>query len=306
MSHKKLNFLSDVYFSLILSIGFSYLAFLVFAFVKIFPGFAMQIIFLLDSLKFDNSIFTLISSKTFLINIIPGFLLFTLIFQLIKSTLNLFKNIWHTKTLINNLIIIKNTSKYSVFKSKQLLVFTLGFLKPKIFISSSIFKTHNNLEINSMLEHEINHRQNLHPLKLFIANFIKSFFPLIPGKNWLFDNYLTSTEVSSDVYSQNVTNTNKPLVSALLKFQNQSFKILPASISYFNSQSERIKILTGHKGFIQHLPMIYSSLVMTLIMVSALSIKNSNFFYECQHLIKCVETLMMSNSQPLIHPLTCT
>jgi len=306
VNYKKLNILSDIYFSLILSIGISYITFLIFSFVKIFPGFAMQIIFLLDSFKFNNDIVALIISQIFLVNFIPGLLLFALILQFIKSIISLFKNIWQTKILINNLAITKTTNQYFIFNSKQLSVFTLGFLKPKIFISSSVFKTHNPSEINSIILHEINHQKNLHPLKIFISNFIKSFTPPIIGKNWLFDSYLTSTEVSSDVYSQNITNTNKPLVSALLKFQNQSFEVLPASISYFNSQSERIKILTGHKGLIQHLPMIYSSLVMVLIMASVLSIKNSNFFYECQHLIKCVETLMMSNSQPLIHTLTCS
>lgn len=300
MSHKKLNFLSNLYFYLILFIGLSYLVFLSFSFAKIFPGFAMQIIFLLDSLKFDNNIFILIMSKIFLINVIPGLLLFGLIFQLFKSIIKLIANIWQTRQLVNNLSIVKSTSLYDEFKSKQSSIFTLGFFRPQIFISSSIFKTHNQPEINSMIQHEINHQKNLHPLKIFISNFIKSIIPNIPGKNWLFDSYLTSTEVSSDLFSQNQVNSKTHLVSALLKFQGQHLNFLPASISYFNSQSERIKILTGQKKLTQNVPMIYSSLIMVLIMVSALSVKNSNLFYECQHLVKCVQTLITPNSQSLV------
>lgn len=265
----------------------------------------MQVIFLLDSLKFDNNVIALIISKIFLLNTIPGVLLFGLIFQFIKALSNLFKNIWQTKMLIKNLSITKSTSLYSVYKSKLLSVFTLGFFYPKIYFSTSIFKKNTKDEIKAILQHEINHQANLHPLKIFISNFIKSFIPQIPGKNWLFDSYLTSTEISSDLFSQDKTKSKTPLISALLKFQNQKFETLPTSISYFNSQSERIKILVGQKGLVQNIPMIYSSLVMVLIMVSALSVKNSNIFYECQHLIKCFETLLSPNSQPIIHPLTC-
>lgn len=306
MNYKKLNILSDIYFSLILFIGISYIIFLIFAFTKIFSGFAMQIIFLLDSLKFDNNIITLITSKVFLLNTISGLLLFTLIFQFIKSTINLYKNIWQTKILIKNLNISQSTNLYFVFKSKQLSVFTLGFFCPQIYMSTSVFKIHTKSEIKAMLQHETNHQTHLHPLKIFISDFVKSFTPTIPGKNWLFGSYLTSTEVSSDVYSQSIINTNKPLVSALLKFQNQSYKTISTSISYFNSQSERIKILVGQKQLIQNTSMLYSSLVLVLIMLSAISVKNSSFFYECQYLIKCVETLISPNSQPLIHPLTCS
>lgn len=304
MSYKKLNFLSNLYFYLILFTGLSYFVFLFFSFAKIFPGFAMQIIFLLDSLKFDNNIFILIMSKMFLINVIPGLLLFGLIFQLFKSIIKLITNVWQTNQLVNSLNIVKSTSLYDEFKSKQSSIFTLGFFRPQIFISSSIFKTHNQFEINSMIQHEINHQKNLHPLKIFVSNFIKSIIPTIPCKNWLFDSYLTSTEVSSDLYSQNQVNSKIHLVSALLKFQGQHLNFLPASISYFNSQSERIKMLIGQKKLTQNVPMVYSSLIMVLIMVSAFSIKNSNLFYECQHLVKCVQTLITPNSKSLTSPIS--
>jgi len=109
----------------------------------------------------------------------------------------------------------------------------------------ALFETHSPEEIEAMIQHEINHQKNYHPLKIFITGFIKSTLPFLPGRNWLFDNYLTLVEVSSDQFSDELLNNKLPLVSALLKFQSQSFE---PGISYFNSQSERIKILVGQKN----------------------------------------------------------
>ena len=300
MNYRKLNTLSDVYFGLILFMGISYLAFLAFALIKIFPGLAMQVIFFLDAIKFNHDIFALIISKVFLFNFIPGILLMGLMARFGKSLVVLVKNIWQTFQMIKKINIVKSIDGYSEFKSNNLAIFTVGFLKPRIYISQAIFKANSKSEIEAMREHEANHQNNLHPLKIFVSNFIKSFMPTIPGRDLLFGNYLTSTEVASDAFAESKTKTKTPLVSALLKFQDQSFEALPTSISYFNSKSERIKILVGQKKPSQVWPMIYSSIVIGVIMISALSVEKTNIFYECSHILKCVETLATPNGPSLI------
>jgi hypothetical protein len=302
MNSKRLNLISNLYFYLISFSGLFYTALLVFATEKIIPAFIMQIIFLLDALKFDNSLVGLVTSKLFLLNVIPGLVLIGLAVRYIRSLIKSIKGIEATRTITNKLEIIGTAKEFFKFKSDEVLIFTLGFFNPKIFVSSAIFKTHNPEEVKAMIEHEINHRNNLHPLKIFVANFVKSVLPIIPGKNWLIDNYLTLVEVSSDQFSEDKINNKLPLVSALLKFQSQSFE---PGISYFNSQSERIKILVGQKKQFLKIPMAYYSLVLVVILSGALFVKNTNIFYDCQHLIKCVELLITPNSQPLvtaIHP----
>lgn len=300
MSYKKLNFISNFYFALIFLSGFFYVALLIIASGKIIPALTMQIIFLLDVLKFGNNIFELITSQLFIVNIIPGIFLIGLIGMFGKTLIKSIKSIRSSNRLINNLEIIESNQEFFKFKSNEGLIFTSGFFKPKIFISSTIFKTHTLEEIKAMIQHEINHKKNFHPFKIFVANFIKSILPIIPGKNWLIDNYLTLVEVSCDQFSENKINNKLPLVSALLKFQNKNFEPINMGVNYFNSQSERIKILVGQKKQWIKIPIAYYSLILVIILSSTLMVKNSNIFFECQHLFKCVEILITPNSQSLI------
>lgn len=302
MSYKRLNLTADIYFCLILLSGVFYITLLVIAVQKIMPALVMQIIFLLDALKFDNSIMALITSKLFLVNVIPGLLLLGLILKFGKSLIKSLRSFWNTHRFVRNLNIVKINKLFFEFSSKEALIFTSGFFHPKIFISPALFKSHNQSEISAMIQHEENHRKNYHPLKIFITNFIQSLLPSIPGKNWLIDNYLTLIEVSCDQFSESKINNKLPLVSALLKFQNQSFE---PNLSYFNSQSERIKILVGQKKQGLKIPMAYYSLLLVGILSSALLVKNTNVFYECQHLLKCVELLIMPSSQPIINSDHC-
>ena len=147
-----------------------------------------------------------------------------------------------------------------------------------------------------MVQHEINHQKNYHPLKIFITGFIKSALPFLPGKNWLFDNYLTLIEVSSDNYSDELLNNKIPLVSALLKFQSHSFE---PGVSYFNSQSERIKILVGQKKQGIKIPMAYYSVILFFFLSSTLLIKDSDLFFDCRHLLRCVEKLITSSTSQI-------
>lgn len=293
MTYKKLNFISDLYFCLILLSGILYPALLVIASNKIIPAFAMQIIFLLDTLKFNHPVVGLVTSSSFLLNVVPGIFLIGLIFQFTKNLIRSLKTLPVRQKIIGSLILIKSNSS---------LIFTSGLLHPQIFISSALFKTHNRKEIAAMIQHETNHQKNLHPLKLFLAGLIKSVLPSVPGKSWLIDNYLTLVEVSSDQFAESKTNNKLPLVSALLKFNHQNFE---PGISYFNSQSERIKILVGQKKQLIKIPLAYYSLVLVVLLSGSLFIKNSTIFFNCQHILDCVRTLASPHSQSLTASLHC-
>jgi len=291
MSSKKLNLLSDIYFGLILLSGLLYSIFLAITFPKLFRALTMQIIFLLDTLKFGDNTLSLITSQPFLINVIPGLILLGLLFRYIKTLIQSTQSVISTRLFINTLAITKITPIFIQFRSSRSLIFTSGFFAPTIFLSSALFKTHSQEEVAAMVQHEINHRQNHHPLKIFLANFVKSIMPPLPQKKWLFGNYLVLVEVSSDQFSEDKIKTKLPLVSSLVKFQSQNFE---PGLSYFNSQSERIKILVGQKRQPIKIPLAYYSLVLVVILSGTLFVKNSNIFFDCQHLLKCVEKLITS------------
>jgi len=296
MSSKKLNLLSDIYFGLILLSGFFYSIFLAVASPKLLRALTMQIIFLLDALKFSNNTLSLITSRSFLINVIPGLILLGLLSQYVKALIKSTRSVKSTRLFINTLIITKITPTFTQFRSSRGHIFTSGFFHPIIYLSLALFETHSPEEIEAMIQHEINHQKNYHPLKIFITGFIKSTLPFLPGRNWLFDNYLTLVEVSSDQFSDELLNNKLPLVSALLKFQSQSFE---PGISYFNSQSERIKILVGQKKQGIKIPMAYYSIILFVFLSSTLFIKDSDLFFDCRHLLRCVEKLITSSTSQI-------
>lgn len=297
MNYRKLNLIADIYFYLVLLSGFLYLILLVVASQKIIPALIMQVIFLLDALKFSHNIISLIFSKLFLLNVIPGLFLIGLLSQFSQTLIKTLKNISTTKSTISNLDIISSTSEFIKYKSDYPLIFTQGFFRPQIYLSSFLFKTHSLSEIEAMLHHEVNHQRHFHPLKIYLADFVRSILPAIPGKNWLIDNYLTLVEVSSDQFSENQINDKLPLVSALLKFQNQDFK---PGISYFNSQSERIRILVGQNKQAVRLPLAYYTSLLIIILSGTLFLNNSQIFFDCHHILDCLQTLTDPNGRSLI------
>ena len=139
----KLNFLSNIYFWLILLSGFLYSGFLVVASQKIIPALLMQLIFLLDALKFNDNIVGLITSRLFLLNVIPGLILIGLISQFGKTLIKSAKSIHSTDLFINGLKIIKITQQFTQFRSDNSLIFTSGFLSreslpPQLFLKPII------------------------------------------------------------------------------------------------------------------------------------------------------------------------
>lgn len=294
--NKKLNFISNLFFYLILVSGVLYTVFLIIAIKKMVPGFTMNLIFLLDTLKynnFNNNLFNLIRSSAFLINIVSGPIILFLAAKYINALKEVFIGINKTNKFISQLKTSNVNQRYVTFNSAKEFIFTAGFFKPKIFISSAIFKSHNSVEIEAMLLHEENHQNNHHPLKVFIANFIGSFSPAFPGKKWILGNYLTLTEVTSDNFAENKINNKLPLVSALLKLQQSSLEpIMDININGFNSQSERIKILIGQKILPIKQTLTIYSLVLVVVLSSTIFLKHTNIYFNCQHLIKCFEVLV--------------
>ncbi|MFA6250097.1 MAG: M56 family metallopeptidase [Candidatus Shapirobacteria bacterium] len=299
MSDKRLNFKADVYLGLIITLGLAYLIILGTVLVKVFPGLAMQIMFAIDAIKFRSSLFLLISQNSFWINLLPGMLTVVLAGRWLKASVGLALKILRTNKFINGLKIVKATLRYRKFAAKEALIFTAGFIKPQIYVSSAIFKLNTSDEFRAMLWHEINHQKNFHPLKILICGYIKELLPPLPGKEIMVDSYLMLAEVASDNWSEKKNKSKVPLVSALLKFQHQSPQALASGVSYFNSQSERIKILVGQNKQSFYRPMIYSFLMVLALTYGSLSAQNLNIFYQCPHLGKCLETLAVSKNEPL-------
>lgn len=297
----KINRIANIYFGLMVISGLAYTVFLAIASEKIMPGFVMQLIFLVDALKFGNNLTSVVLSETFILNNISGIIWLFLTIIYLKAINKAAGEINETNRFVNNLKIKESNPRWVTYHSDNKLIFTAGFFKPKVFVSTGVLNSHTNDEMKAMLWHEESHKINFHPLKIFITHFIVGVYPSFWGKKWVVDNYLTLTEVTSDQFSEIKIGNKLPLVSALIKFEKDNFKPkLLNNINYFNSQSERIKILVGQKKQAFSQPMIYFSIVTTFVLMGSLMISKSNIFFDCQHLWKCVEILVTPDSQSLI------
>lgn len=301
MTCQRTNKLSDLYLAIIILSGVIYTLLLGLFIIKVFPGFIMQIIFLFDSVKFNNSMSSLIFSQMFLINTTAGIALTTLLFRYIKALLITIKSIRLTHQVIGKSLTMKKNNRYYQFLSNTSQVFTAGLFVPKVYVSTNLIKSHTSKEVEAMIYHEENHQRNYHPLKTMIARLVQSFLPPIPGKNWLIDNYVTMTEVSSDQFAETAINSKLPLVSALLKWHKLKPNPFLVTVSnYFNSQSARIHILVGRKGQPIKTPFAYALTITIIMFVSTLYLKNTSIFFDCRHIIDCITVLVNPNSRPLL------
>lgn len=260
----------------------------------------MQFIFLLDAIKLHTSLSDIFLSPQFLLDAGGGLVLLYLLRKYPQAIIQLLTDIRHTNHFINEIIIKKISQRYLVFKSNDNLIFTAGLLRPKIYLSTQIKKSHSSAEIKAMFFHEQNHQKNYHPLKLLITNLVNNIYPHFPGKKWLIGNFITSTEVACDQFAETKIKTRLPLVSALFKLQKLNLNQLAlANVSYFNSQSERIKILVGQKKPIFKRPLALYSIIIATFLFSTIAMKNTSIFFDCQHIIKCLQILMTPSSQSL-------
>lgn len=277
------NFQRQLSFILILLIGLSYLAFLYIFSQKVYSGFLMQFIFLFNSL--------VINSQS-IVSLVSGFFWLYCLFLLLRTIVRLSIQISGTSRFVKSLRISQSKPDYSIFVSTKPLAFTAGYFRPRIFLSSRLLSISSPSELSSILAHEKSHQLNYDPLKSLFVGFVSSIVPYFPGKPWLFGQYQTLVEISCDRFSQSLSSHPSTLVSALLKMQtsaNYSF------ISNFSAQSERIKILVGHKT--QPIQSVFTAnlVMIAFLIVSTSYLNHSDLFYQCQHLIKCFENMFIAD-----------
>lgn len=287
----KLSLQRNFAFIFILILGIIYSVFLSIAFEKIFAGFFMQPIFLIDTFKnHHENIFKLIFSYSFFVNLFSGIVLFYLLGRLIKALFSSSIKLFKTKKFIN---------KLSTEKSNIPFAFTFGFLSPKIFISPKLNEKLSTEEFNAVLLHEQKHQKNYDPLKDFIVDLVKNILPEFPKKSWLFGNYSALVEIVCDQYSEKYLKSKTPLISALLKINNNQ-NVTNFCINNFSSQSERIKILTEQKQPVYRTFFAFNSILLSIFLLGSLTLSQSNLFYKCSHLVQCVEVLLTPKNMSLI------
>jgi len=288
----KTSFYKNLSFNLFVFIGISYLILLTILISKIFPGFLMQVILLLDTLKNKISIFHLLQSPDTITTWIGFTIGIIFLIKIIKAIFTSYKSYKDTKLFINSIQVIQQSDdNFFVVDSAEYLAFTIGFFKPKIFLSNNLKNHLNNLEIESIRLHELNHVKSLDPLKGFILQFIRNILPYFPNKQNLFNNFDILTELAADKFVEDSLKTKRGIISALSKMSEQKRTVLNINISAFKTQNNRIKILVGKERFYSKYLLLILFIISFFFTMNILLLKNTNIFTECQHIVECFQTL---------------
>lgn len=94
---------------------------------------------------------------------------------------------------------------------------TMGFMKPKIIISTGLINLLTDDELKAVVAHEIYHKDNRDPLKIFLLSLCASTIGYIPILKWFSHQYRIIQEVLADEFAIRKQETSMNLGSALLK-----------------------------------------------------------------------------------------
>ena len=284
----------NIFFNSLLLLGLVYLSFLIVFICQTFSGFVMQFIFFFDS---PNVIF----KTDFIINFFSGLASLTLLFFFVKSVFIVFVKVSSTQKYLRTLKTITR-SDYLVFQSPVPHAFTAGILNPKIYISSQLLKISSPQELKAVYYHEYFHKISYDPFKDLYVSLLSHALPFLPFKDWFFGQYHLAKENSCDFFSEGKIDNKTPLISALFKIHSS---IVPKMtfLNHFSAQSERIKILTGKKRYHFINPFGYSIFSVLFLILSINFLSQSDIFYHCQHLEKCLEIFIsgQNHSMPSCH-----
>jgi Zn-dependent protease with chaperone function len=104
-----------------------------------------------------------------------------------------------------------------IVQCPQPMAFTMGFLKPRIFLTSGLLQLLDDPELEAVIYHEISHKKSADPFKILILSVCASVFWYIPLLKWLLNQYKIAREILADQYAIRRMGSSVELGSALLK-----------------------------------------------------------------------------------------
>ncbi|MBS4210601.1 M56 family metallopeptidase [Bacillus sp. FJAT-50079] len=97
------------------------------------------------------------------------------------------------------------------------MAFTMGFVNPRIIVTTGLIHFLTQEELKAVISHEMYHKKNRDPLKVFLLSLSSSMMWYIPIQKWFHQQYQVIQEVLADEYAIKQQETSVNLGSALLK-----------------------------------------------------------------------------------------
>ncbi|HJF33871.1 MAG TPA: M48 family metalloprotease [Sporosarcina psychrophila] len=168
--------------------------------------------------------------------------------------------------------------EFIVISHPSPLAITMGFVQPKIVLSTGLISLLNNEELKAVISHEMYHKENKDPFNIFLMSLCSSTMWYLPILKWFNQNYRIMKELLADEYAIEKQETSVNLGSALLKMlkvsKNQKMPFAYASFAD-TSVNYRIDYILNPVREIQ----IKLPLIVTLMSLTIFSLICALFIY---------------------------
>ncbi len=132
----------------------------------------------------------------------------------------------------------------TIFEDPGPLALTMGFLKPRVFLSTKIVDVLAEDELRAVVLHEFHHRDSKDPLKGLGVSFVTDLLFFLPISRFLRKTYSLTAETAADAHSVELRADPLDLASSLLKVRKIGG---PAASWFFDPSAERVKYLLGER-----------------------------------------------------------
>lgn len=177
-----------------------------------------------------------------------------------------------------NQIYSNGEDEFIVISHPSPLAITMGFVQPKIVLSTGLISLLNNGELKAVISHEMYHKENKDPFNIFLMSLCSSTMWYLPILKWFNQNYRIMKELLADEYAIEKQETSVNLGSALLKMlkvsKNQKMPFAYASFAD-TSVNYRIDYILNPVREIQ----IKLPLIVTLMSLTIFSLICALFIY---------------------------
>lgn len=177
--------------------------------------------------------------------------------------------------------------------------FTVGFLRPKIYLSGTLCKRLKREELKAVLLHESHHVRKYDPLRLLMVAFICDIFFFIPLSRFLKELFISSKEKAADDAAIAASRRPLELASAMMKLLKLKNDLVlnPTAIWRADSQTERIhRLIDPMKDRPLGLPYLRAAVSLIVIVVLLGMLTLPSFAYK----LPILGTLNCRSSHSLI------
>jgi len=107
--------------------------------------------------------------------------------------------------------------RIELFAAPEPMAITVGYVSPRILLSSGLLDVLDESELEAVLHHEAAHVRMRDPLRAFLSDACRTALPFIPIVRYAASHFQMRKEVEADVAAVSAMGSPAPLASALIK-----------------------------------------------------------------------------------------